>query len=112
MKDTTNNMISDTTNATPKSAGGDDCNCKKVATTTKISKSAIVRTVALAFVILNLILKAMGKNPIEIEQGTILAVLELIIQVGIIVASWKCDNCFTKQKKQVGAFLEQLENSE
>ena len=42
----------------------------------KISKGTIIRTIALAVVLLNLLLKALGKPLIEFDEGTVLPSLE------------------------------------
>ena len=42
----------------------------------KISKSTIVRLLSVLIVIVNLVLKALGKSPIEADEGTIASIVK------------------------------------
>ena len=56
----------------------------------KVSKSTIVRLIAVLIVIINLVLKAFGKSPIEADEGTIASIVEALLEIAVIVvAFWK-----------------------
>ena len=75
---------------------------------TKISKWTIVRTIAMIFVIINMILKANGKSVINVSESEIAGFLEYAIEIGIIVANWWYNNSFTEKAKKAQTFLEEL----
>lgn len=78
----------------------------------KISKGTIVRLISVLFVIVNLILKAIGKPVIDIDEGSILAVVEAIITIAVVaVAFWK-NNSFSQAAIKADAFLKQLKGEE
>lgn len=78
----------------------------------KISKGTIVRTIALAVVLLNLILKALGKPVIDLDEGTILYWLEYGIEIAIVLVSFWKNNSFSQAAIKADAFLKQLKNSD
>lgn len=78
----------------------------------KISKGTIVRLIAVLFVIVNLILKALGKPIIEIDEGTILAVVDAIITIAIVVVAFWKNNSFSQAAIKADAFLKQLKGEE
>lgn len=77
-----------------------------------IKKSTIVRTVALAIVLINYFLKASGRQIIEIDEGSIEAFVEMIVSASIIVLTWWCNNSFTKEAIKADAYLEKLRELE
>lgn len=78
----------------------------------KISKGTIVRTIMLVIVIVNMILKACGKNIINIDENQILTVLEYIIEIAVIAVNWWKNNSFTENAKKADEFLKTLKESE
>ena len=79
----------------------------------KISKWTIVRTVMTAIVALNLILKAFGINVINADENALMGIVEALIEVGAIVASWWYNNSFSEAAKRADAFFKTLkENGE
>lgn len=78
----------------------------------KISKGTIVRTIMLVIVIINMILKACGKNIINIDENQVLSVLEYIIEIAIIAVNWWKNNSFTENAKKADEFLKTLKESE
>lgn len=78
----------------------------------KISKGTIVRTIMLVIVIINMILKACGKNIINIDENQILTVLEYIIEIAVIAVNWWKNNSFTENAKKADEFLKTLKESE
>lgn len=78
----------------------------------KISKGTIVRTIMLVIVIINMILKACGKNIINIDENQVLTVLEYIIEIAVIAVNWWKNNSFTENAKKADEFLKTLKESE
>lgn len=78
----------------------------------KISKGTIVRTIALAVVLLNLVLKAIGKPVIDLDEGTILYWLEVIIEIAVIVVSFWKNNSFSPAAIRADEFLKGLRSEE
>lgn len=79
---------------------------------TKITKGTIVRTIVLVIVVINLILKAFGVNPIPTDENAIVAVVELLVEIGAIAASWWYNNSFTEKARKADEFFNQLKESE
>lgn len=78
----------------------------------KISKGTIVRTIALAVVLINMLLKALGKPLIDFDEGAVVAWVEFIIEVAvIIIAFWK-NNSFSKNAIKADEFMKQLNEEE
>lgn len=76
-----------------------------------ISKGTIVRTVMLAIIIINLILKKFGIDVINVSESEILSVVEMFIELAvIIVAFWK-NNSFTQNAIKADEFLKELKES-
>lgn len=74
----------------------------------KISKGTIVRTIVLALVLLNLLLKALGKPVIDFDEGSILYWLEFAIEItAIVVAYWK-NNSISAAAIKADEFLKEL----
>lgn len=78
----------------------------------KISKGTIIRTIALAVVLLNLLLKALGKPLIEFDEGSVLVWLEYIIEVAIIVVTFWKNNSFSPAAIKADEILKQLKSEE
>lgn len=74
----------------------------------KISKGTIIRTIALAVVLLNLLLKALGKPLIEFDEGSALIWLEYIIEVAVILVTFWKNNSFSEYAIKADEFLKQL----
>lgn len=77
----------------------------------KISKWTIVRTVMTALVALNLLLKAIGIEIINIDENFVLGVVETLIEVGCIICSWWYNNSFSEEAKRADAFFKTLKES-
>ena len=78
----------------------------------KISKGTIIRTIALAVVLLNLFLKALGKPLIEFDEATAMCWLEYIIEVAVIVVAFWKNNSFSKAAIKADSFLRMLRDEE
>ncbi len=77
----------------------------------KISKWTIVRTVTTALVVLNLLLKALGFEVIDIEENFVLGVVEALIEIGCIICAWWYNNSFSEEAKRADAFFKTLKET-
>ena len=78
----------------------------------KISKGTIVRTVMLVIVIINLVLKQLGHDLINVSESEILSVVEMIIELAVIVVSFWKNNSYTQNAIKADEFLKNLKESE
>lgn len=78
----------------------------------KISKWTIVRTVMMAIVVLNLILKALGLSVINVEENAVLSVIEALVEIGCIISAWWYNNSFTENAKRADAFFKSLKEED
>lgn len=74
----------------------------------KISKWTIVRTIMTVLVVLNLVLKAFGIQVINVEENTVMSLVEALISVGTIISSWWYNNSFTEKAKRADEFFKSL----
>ena len=75
-----------------------------------MKKSTIVRTICLAIVLINMILKATGHELIHIEENQVAEFVEMIISVIVIILSWWKNNSFTQSAIDADKYLEYLKN--
>lgn len=73
-----------------------------------MKKSTVARTIALAIVLLNMVLKAFGYEPINIDEGYVLELFEMLISVATIVLCWWKNNSFTESAQKADKYLEEL----
>lgn len=73
-----------------------------------MKKSTIVRSILLLIVLINMVLKATGKDVINIDESQIYDLVEMLISVGIIVLSWWKNNSFTENAIEADKYLEEL----
>lgn len=78
----------------------------------KITKGTIVRTIVLAIVVINLILKAIGVDLIPTDEYAIAGVVETLVEIGAIAASWWYNNSFTEKARKADEFFQQLKESD
>ena len=74
----------------------------------KISKGTIIRTIALAVVLLNMVLKALGKPLIDYDEGTVMYWLEYIIEIAVILVTFWKNNSFSPAAIKADEILKQL----
>ncbi len=74
----------------------------------KISKWTIVRTIMTVLVVLNLVLKAFGIQVINVEENTVMSLVEALVSVGTIISSWWYNNSFTEKAKRADEFFKSL----
>lgn len=77
-----------------------------------ISKITIVRTIGVVLVVLNLILKQLGFNTISFDESAALAVVELLVEAGIIIAGWWYNNSYSQKALKAQEYLEDLKARE
>lgn len=78
----------------------------------KITKGTIIRTIMLIVVLINLVLKSAGKSIINIDEGSVQSLVELLIEAAIIIVAWWKNNSFSKSAIQADEYLHQLQKSE
>lgn len=78
----------------------------------KITKGTIIRTIALAVVLLNMALKALGKPLIEYDEGTVMYWLEYFIEVAVIITTFWKNNSFSPAAIKADKFMNDLKESE
>ena len=77
----------------------------------KISKGTIVRTIVLAVVLLNLLLKALGKPIVDVDESSILYWLEFAIEIAVIIVNFWKNNSFSPAAIKADEFLKELRAS-
>lgn len=78
----------------------------------KISKGTIIRTIALAVVLINMVLKSLGKPVIDYDEGTVMYWLEIIIEIAVILVTFWKNNSFSEYAIKADEFLKQLKAEE
>ena len=78
----------------------------------KISKWTIVRTIMTALVVVNLILKSFGISVINIDENSVAAFVEAVVEVAAIVCSWWYNNSFTEKAKRADLFFKSLKEGQ
>ena len=73
-----------------------------------MKKTTVVRTIALAIVLLNMVLKAFGYEPINIDESYVLELFEMLISVVTIILCWWKNNSFTKAAIEADKVLDEL----
>ena len=74
----------------------------------KISKGTIVRTIMLVILIINLILKQLGYELINVSESQVLSVVEMLIEIAVIVVSFWKNNSYTEKAIEADEFLQDL----
>lgn len=78
----------------------------------KISKATILRSILILLVIVNLILKKLGFDPLNISENEVAQFLELAIEIGTIIAGWWYNNSFSKTALKAQKYLQELRKEE
>lgn len=76
----------------------------------KITKGTVIRTVMIAIVIINMILKKLGVSVINADQSTVASIVEAVIEIGAIVAAWWYNNSFSDAAKKADSFFKALKD--
>ena len=78
----------------------------------KISKGTIVRTIMMLLVIVNIVLQKMGYDIIDVDENTILTLVELLIEIAVLIVGFWKNNSYTEKAIKADEFLKGLRNSE
>jgi SPP1 family holin len=73
-----------------------------------MKKSTIIRSILFALVILNMALKAAGKDMIDVDEGTVASFVEMLISAAILFLSFWKNNSFTKNAQKADVYLKKL----
>ena len=73
-----------------------------------VKKSTVVRTILFGVVLINFILKSMGKNVIDIDEGTVYSFVEMVVSVAILILGFWKNNSYTKNATKADKYLEEL----
>lgn len=75
-----------------------------------ISKGTIIRLIVVLLVMVNMILKAFDKSPIDIDEGGVAYGVETIIEIAIIAVGFWKNNSFSEAAIKADEFLHNLRN--
>lgn len=78
----------------------------------KITKGTLVRTIMLVIVLINMVLKHFGIELINVDENTILEIIEALIEIAVIIVSFWKNNSFTANAIKADEFLQKLRESE
>ena len=74
----------------------------------RVTKGTIIRTIMLALVIVNMILKKLGFDVLNIEEDTVTAFVSSLIEIAIIVVSFWKNNSFSENALKADEYLREL----
>ncbi len=77
-----------------------------------ISKSTIIRTVAVVIVAINIILERFGVDVIPTDESKIAMFVEVFLEVATIIVAWWKNNSFSPNAIKADKFLKQLKADE
>lgn len=78
----------------------------------KITKGTIIRTAVLAIVIINMILKQLGMDLINVTESQVGDFVEMLISVATIIVAWWENNSVSQNAIRADMFLQQLKEIE
>lgn len=78
----------------------------------KITKGTLVRTIMLVIVLINMVLKHLGIELINVDENAVLEIVETLIEIAVIVVSFWKNNSFTENAIKADEFLQKLRESE
>ncbi len=76
----------------------------------KVTKGTVVRTVLLAVVLVNIVLKAFGMNPVQVDERSVVSVIENVVSIVVIMLNWWKNNSFSDEAKNADFYLQKLRN--
>lgn len=74
----------------------------------KVTKGTVVRTIFTVVIIINIILKALGIHPVEIDGASLNSFIESLVSIGVIVLGFWKNNSFTDKAKAADFYLAKL----
>ena len=78
----------------------------------KITKGTIARTIAIILTIVNIVLKQMGYDIINVSESEILTFIEAVLEVAIIAVGFWKNNSYTEKAIKADDFLRTLKEGE
>lgn len=78
----------------------------------KISKGTIVRTILVVLAIINIVLKQLGYDVINVSESEVLTLVETLLEVAVIVVAWWKNNSFSENAIRADEFLKTLKGGE
>lgn len=78
----------------------------------KISKGTIVRTIMMLLVLANIVLQKMGYDIINVDENTILTLVEVLIEIAVLIVGFWKNNSYTEKAIKADEFLKTLRDSE
>ncbi len=76
----------------------------------KVTKGTVVRTILTVVVIINIMLKALGIHPVEIDGASLNSLIESLVSIGVIILGFWKNNSFTDKAKAADFYLAKLRN--
>ena len=76
----------------------------------KITKGTIVRTIMLAIVVINYVLKATGHDVLNVDETAVGTFVETAVSIATIAVNWWYNNSFSTNAKKAQKILEELNN--
>lgn len=76
----------------------------------KITKGTIIRTIMVALVIINMILKKAGINVIDVSESEVASFVETAIEIAVIVVSFWKNNSFSQNAIKADEYLKELKD--
>lgn len=74
------------------------------------SKSTIARTLILALALVNQLLSAVGRSPIQLDDATISDAVSVCFTIVAAVIAWWKNNSFTQPALKADAFMKELKS--
>ncbi len=74
----------------------------------RVTKGTIIRTIMLALVIINMILKKLGFDVLNIEEDTVTGFVSALLEIAIIVVSFWKNNSFSENARKADEYLGEL----
>lgn len=78
----------------------------------KITTGTLIRTVMMVLVALNMVLESLGIKLIPVDEGTVGAIVEALVEIGAIICAFWYNNSFTSKAQKADEFFKQLKGCE
>lgn len=76
----------------------------------KVTKGTVIRTILTAIVLVNVVLKAVGMNQINTDDGSLASGIECLVNLGVIAIGFWKNNSFSNEAKNADFYLQKLHN--
>lgn len=74
----------------------------------KVTKGTVVRTISIALVLLNILLKALGFHTVKVDETSLYSFVENLASIGVIALGFWKNNSFTDKAKTADFYLAKL----